>query len=193
LSDDDLYVYPGTKVLQNKFGITDGSALAEVEREFFLERLQQGTPGGNFDLPHLCAIHRHLFRDVYAWAGELRTVEIAKGGNTFQLFKFIETGMADIHTRLAKRKYLADLSAASFADEAAKIIGDLNYVHPFREGNGRTQLEYLRQLAERAGYPIDPSHLQPKRWLAASIAAHNADYKPMADEIGNVINLDRGR
>lgn len=68
-------------------------------------------------------------------------------------------------------------------------MGDVNYVHPFREGNGRAQLFYLEQLAEQAGHRLDLSQIDPDRWIAASQAAHGGDYKPMGDEIGRVLTL----
>jgi cell filamentation protein len=147
--------------------------------------LKHGPPRGRFDLRHLCAIHRHLFQDVYDWAGQLRTVELAKGGNHFQPAPYIGTGMANIHNRLVREDFLRGLSIADFAHQAGTIIGDVNYVHPFREGNGRTQLEYLRQLGRQAGHPIDPQQLEPKAWIEASRAAHEGDYGPMAAQIRN--------
>jgi cell filamentation protein len=95
--------------------------------------------------------------------------------------------MADIHHRLKKATYLRGLSGTDFVTAAGRIIGDLNYVHPFREGNGRTQLYYLNQLAKHAGHPIDLVRLDPQRWIGASRAAHNGNYGPMADEIGRLV------
>lgn len=177
---DDPYVYPGTIVLINKFGIRDYDALELTEREAVAQRLRRKVPPGNFDLAHLCAIHRHLYQDVYDWAGKVRTINIAKGGNQFQPVRFIATGMADVHRRLTEKRFLAGLSIEDFARETGAVIGDVNYCHPFREGNGRTQLQYLKQLAERAGHPIDLKNLDPVRWHEASLAAHNANYEPMA-------------
>lgn len=173
---DDPYLYPGTGVLRNKLDIRDGGQLDRVERRLATARLAEGVPRGDFDLDHLRAIHRHLFQDVYDWAGEIRTVEIAKGGSQFQFRQYIETGMADVHRRLVARDFLRGLSAASFAEEAGTIIGDVNYVHPFREGNGRTQLLYLEQLAERAGHRLDLTRLDRSRWMEASRRAHVGDY-----------------
>jgi cell filamentation protein len=187
---DDPYVYPGASVLRNKLGITNEAQLEYHEREFAAARAAQGIPTGTFDLTHLRAIHRHLFQDIYEWAGEIRTVEISKGGSQFQFRRSIETGMADVHRRLKAANFLKGLTKVQFAEAAGKIIGDVNYVHPFREGNGRAQLYYLEQLAEQAGHPIDLGRLDPRRWIAASRAAHTADYRLMAEEIGRAI-LDR--
>jgi cell filamentation protein len=177
---DDPYVYPGTSVLRNRFGLTDAGDLDRVERLHTANRGYEPIPRGSFDLAHLRAIHRHLFQDIYEWAGELRTVEISKGRQQFQFRKFIETGMADVHGRLVRSRFLNGLAAAPFAEAAAVIVGDINYIHPFREGNGRTQLQYLKQLAEQAGHRLDLARIDGSRWLEASIASHAADYAPMA-------------
>ncbi len=184
MSDGDPYLYPGSTVLRNRLGITDAAQLDYRERELVTQRISEGTPAGGFDLAHLRAIHHHLFQDVYNWAGELRTVEIAKGGHQFQFRQFIETGMGDVHRRLERADFLRGLTRADFAEAAGQIMGDVNYVHPFREGNGRTQLQYLEQLAAQAGHPLDLARIAPARWLDASRASHGGDYGPMAAEIG---------
>ena len=184
MSEDDPYLYPGTPVLRNRLGLTDPDQLDKVERRLVAQRIAEGAPTGGFDLTHLRAIHRHLFQDIYAWAGELRTVEIAKGGHQFQFRQFIETGMADVHRRLEQADFLRGVSGAAFAEAAGPIMGDVNYVHPFRDGNGRAQLQYLEQLAEQAGCAIDLARIDPGRWLEASRASHGGDHGPMAAEIG---------
>jgi cell filamentation protein len=190
VTESDPYAYPGSIVLENRFNIRDAAALAYREREFVTQRIREGVPSGSFDFAHLRAIHRHLFQDIYHWAGEPRSVEISKDGQLFQFQRFIETGMADIHRRLVLAHHLQGLDGAGFADKAGEIIGDVNYVHPFREGNGRTQLQYLKQLAAQAGHPIDLTALDPVRWLDASIAAHAGDYGPMSREITRAL-VDR--
>jgi cell filamentation protein len=120
-------------------------------------------------------------------AGELRTVEIFKGGNQFQFRQYIPTGMADVHRRLTRLGFLQRLPASEFAREAGIIIGDINYIHPFREGNGRTQAQYLKQLAEQAGHALDLRRIDPKLWIDASKASHAADYSVMAEVIRKAI------
>ena len=183
MSDPDYCYPPSFIVLRNKFDLRDQAELDTVEREFVTFRLMQPVPSGDFDLAHLKAIHHHLFQDIFDWAGELRTVEIAKGDSTFQFRRFIETGMQDVHQRLVARNYLQNLSSTDFAREAADILGDVNYVHPFREGNGRTQLQYLKQLGQKAGHQIDLARLDRDRWMTASRDAHVGDYHTMADSI----------
>jgi fido (protein-threonine AMPylation protein) len=128
--DSDPYIYPGSTVLRNKLGITDPAELDYVERELVAQRAAEGIPTGRFDLAHLQDIHGDLFQDVYDWAGQLRTVEISKGGHQFQFRQFIETGMADVHGRLEKARFLKNLGQDEFARSAGVIIGDINYVHP---------------------------------------------------------------
>ena len=103
---DDPYVYPGTTILRNKLGIRDAGQLEAFERHVVPQRMAEGLPTGDFDLAHLQAIHRHLFQDVYDWAGEVRTVELNKGGHQFMFRQYIQTGMADVHQRIVKADYL---------------------------------------------------------------------------------------
>ncbi len=185
MSRSDPYLYPRSGVLRNKLGLRDEALLATMERALVAQRISEGAPSGDFDLDHRCAIHRHLFQDVYDWAGEVRRVELAKGGDQFQFRKFIPTGMADVHRRRISANCLKGLDGPRFAREAAAIIGDINYIHPFREGNGRVQVQYLKLLAENAGRRLDLTMLDPARWLAASRAAHRGDYTLLATEIGS--------
>jgi cell filamentation protein len=188
----DPYVYPGSSVLKNKLDIRSALAFASVERQLVVQRAREGAPRGDFDLAHLRAIHRHLFQDIFDWAGEVRTVEISKAGNQFQLCRYIEIGMADVHRRIVSSGYLRGLPVKAFAGEAGRILGDVNYVHPFREGNGRTQLQYLKQLAERAGHRLDLRRLKPESWLVASREAHQARYHALAEAIAAAIRPPEG-
>jgi cell filamentation protein len=188
---EDPYVYPGTDVLRNRFGIVDAALLNRIERLLVAQRAREGVPSGDFDLKHLCAIHRHLFRHVYDWAGELRSVEINKGGHQFQFRRYIQTGMHDVHRRLVHSKFLKGLSPDEFARQAGVIVGDVNYIHPFREGNGRTQAQYLKQLAVQAGHDLDLRRLDPTLWIEASKSSHGADYELMGRVIRQAIAAQR--
>ena len=156
MSDRDYCYPPDFTVLRNRLGIRAAPALLEAaERGLVAQRLLEPLPRGDFDLPHLKAIHRHPFRDVNAWAGVVRTVEIAKDGSRFQPRRFIETGMADIRPRIMIAGHFREMGPYGFVEGAGPILGDINHVHPFREVNGRTQLRYLRQLAAHAGHALD--------------------------------------
>lgn len=190
---DDPYVHPDSKVLRNKLGIMDEKAMERAERALVTQRSREEVPRGNFDLDHLKAIHRHLFQDVYEWAGQVRTVEIAKDKSQFQFRQYIETGMADVEKRLKDKNYLRNLPRGAFAREAAAIIGDVNYVHPFREGNGRVQMQYLKQLCEQAGHPIRLERIEPQAWMEASREAHQARHDKMKECIAVAIVPGRAR
>lgn len=191
---EDPYVYPGTDILRNVPGIRDLAALERYERRVVTARLEQGVPTGRFDLAHLKAIHRHLFQDLYPWAGEVRTVQISKGNCAFMPTRFVETGMEDVHARLQGRGFLRGMNRSEFLGDLANIIGDVNHVHPFREGNGRTQMQYLKQLCEQADHRIDVRRIDPKRWIDASIAANRADYSVMERTLGRAYTaVDRAR
>lgn len=188
----DPYTYPPYHTtLRNKFELDDPDTLDQVERRMVGIRSREPLPSGDFDLKHLQAIHRHLFQDMYAWAGEIRTVRIGKGGNWFVHPEKISDAMAWVHTELSERDYLKGLSGVEFAKGAAETIGHVNYVHPFREGNGRTQLMYLSQLAERAGHPVNLAELKPSDWVYASVQSFATNYDPMARAIQSIIIGDQ--
>lgn len=190
---DDTYCYPPNfTILKNKLGLPDQASLDRAERLLVTKRTQEPFPNGDFDLAHLCALHRHLFQDVYEWAGKLRTVEIAKGGSQFQFCRYIETGMKDVHRRIHTHDYLRGLDRGAFASLAGEVMGDVNYVHPFREGNGRTQLYYFKQLAEQAGFDVMLSRLPHNDWMEASRQAHLGDYVLMSTCLRRTL-FDRSR
>lgn len=178
--DEALYRYPGSSVLRNKFDIRDGATLARQERLHVAQRIREGLPGGNFDLKHLCAIHRHLFQDVYEWAGKPRQTIISKGESKFLHPDLVTPGMADLHKRLSAQNYLRDLRADKFSTQAAEYVGDINRLHPFREGNGRTQFQYLKLLGAQAGHDVDLSKFERASWIQASIEANQFRTEGMA-------------
>lgn len=188
---DDPYCYPPDfKVLRNKLNLRNPVELDRAERLIVRNRAQQGVPKGDFDLPHLQAIHQHLFGSVYDWAGKVRTVEISKSGSQFQMKSFIETGVANVHRRIVAAGYLKGTSRDEFAKRAGEFMGDVNHAHPFREGNGRTQLQFLNQLAEQAGHRFDIQKLDRKVWMHASAKANDCDYGLMQDSIRDALTDD---
>jgi cell filamentation protein len=154
----DPYLYPGTNVLKNLRGLTDRKLLERFEARRTHRRLAElidAPVRGGFDVAHLKAIHRYIFQDMYGWAGQFRTVNISKGGHLFGLAQFLEPALQQILTRLAAENHLVDLDAEAFANRVAYYLGELNAAHPFREGNGRTQREFIRELGLKAGHYID--------------------------------------
>ena len=191
--DQALYKYPGSDVLRNKLGIQDAETLDMRERQLVSLRVREGVPGGDFDVRHLQNIHHHLFQDVYEWAGELRQVEFHKGGYQFLSPKRLEMGMADVHKRLSEQQFLQGRSADDFATEAAEYIGDINRLHPFREGNGRTQLLFLQQLGEQAGHTIDLTRFTRETWIPASIESTRFHSARMAECIKIAVSTEQQR
>ena len=168
----DPYVYPGTDVLQNRRGLRDRALLDVFEADATSQRLRQiaaKTPPGHFDMPHLQSIHRYIFQDVYAWAGELRTVNIQRPGQFF--FAFAEQLIPVLTTtfdRLRAERHLEGSSAERFSQRAAFYLGELNAAHPFRDGNGRTQREFIRQLAHLSGHSLEWRKVTRDQMYAAS-------------------------
>ncbi|MGH9764525.1 MAG: Fic/DOC family protein, partial [Blastocatellia bacterium] len=137
----DPYLYPGTAVLKNLRGLIDPRQLEAFEGRNTHRRLAELIEGPfttGFDVPHLKAIHRYIFQDVFEWAGEFRTVELSKDGHLFARPTFVEPTLEQTLRNLAGEGCLAGLDATSFADRAAFYLSELNAAHPFREGNGRT-------------------------------------------------------
>ena len=174
------YLDPAFYVLRNKVGATQPGQLDIIERRFVTQRIAEGAPSGEFDLAHLRAIHRHLFQDVFDWAGELRTEDIEEHGAHFQAPAKIANHITALHRDIAEKDFLHGSDPGDFAREAASLMGEMNYVHPFREGNSHALLIYLKQLAERAGHPLDLTRLPAEPWIEASEAALAGDLEPMA-------------
>lgn len=177
-SESDPYLDPASGVLKNRLGITDPATLEEIEASLVATRsfeLSRTPLKGGFDLAHLEAIHRPLFGDVYEWAGELRTVDINKGGTQFGHHAYLATAAAEVFQKLAGEKHLAGLAPAMFSERAAWYLGELNALHPFREGNGRAQREFMSHLAHANGYYIAWEDVKPTDMLQASVDSFKGD------------------
>lgn len=156
MPEADPYVWPGSSVLRNRLGLRSQGELAEAEYALTLQRrleLESDPIRGNFDLAHLCAIHRHLFQDLFEWAGEIRTVDLAKGTSTFLPARRIPIGAPFAFQGLDDGPLLDGCGVPDgvFVDELSDALDRINYLHPFREGNGRTQRAFLDQVAGRSG------------------------------------------
>ena len=187
---DDPYVYPGTSVLRNRFGVRDGTELARREHDAssaqILALLVEPLPG-RYDLAHLQAFHRQIFGDVYEWAGELRTVAIAKADTMFALPGRIGPYLSDVLAEFPRENYLCGLPAGRCADRLTYYLAEINAAHPFREGNGRTQRAFVGQLAEQAGYRLAWEKLTPERNVETAVAAMRGDSAPLRQALGELI------
>jgi cell filamentation protein len=180
---DKVYCYPGTEVLINNFNEHDPRVLSQYERMYTGARiidLFKKPIQGKFDLSHLKAIHKYIFQDIYPWAGELRLVNISKE-ILFCDAQFIEKTISKVFDKLAQENYLRDCSEKNIAEKAAYYLGEINAVHPFREGNGRAQREFVRELLLPLGFKVDYSLCDPKMMLYASINAFAGDYELMTE------------
>jgi cell filamentation protein len=133
----------------------------------------------------LKSIHRQVFQDVYRWAGEFRTVNISKGGHLFGVAAFIEPALREVLRKLSQESRLKGLDARKFAARAGYYLGEINAIHPFRDGNGRTQREFIRELAIQEGFIIDWSRVTREQMTAASLESFKTGDSPeMAALIG---------
>jgi fido (protein-threonine AMPylation protein) len=192
-AESDPYLDPSTGVLKNKLGINDEATLAGAEADIVMARsyeLEQSPIQGRFDLDHLRALHRHLFGSLYDWAGELRTVDLAKSGSMFAHHAYLETAGAQIFAQLTREQNLAGLGPDAFADRAAYFLGELNALHPFREGNGRVQRQFIGQLAQTNGYTIHWENVNQEQMLEASMASFHGDATRLARILRDNLTAD---
>jgi cell filamentation protein len=166
----DPYCWPGTSCLRNRLGLRDPAELAVVEGRIVGLRdaqLAREPLPGEYHLEHLKAFHRALFRDVYDWAGETRTVDIHRPDSTFCHWRYVDEEVSRVLYELT-RDDLTGHQRRGFVQRFAYYYGELNARHPFREGNGRTQRAFLRQLAAAAGWHVDWSGVSREQNVAAS-------------------------
>lgn len=179
---DVKYCYPGTQVFVNKFDIHNEQQLSMVEREISIVKaaVLADTITGNFDLAHLKSIHKFLFEDIYDWAGQIRTVDIAKG-NVFCLVQFIEAQFSELYEKLKKDNFLkGEKDIGYVSKKIAYYLSEINVIHPFREGNGRTQRIYCQQLCKNTGkFYLDFSMADEEEMLKASIDSFMCKYEKM--------------
>ena len=190
---DDFYCYPDSDVLINKFDIKDKEALSTAERQITALKIAQleVTPSkGTFVLKHLKSIHKFIFGDIYGWAGNIRKGDfLIKGDSIFCRAMYIESMAADIHTKLKADNFLRGLEKSEFISKLAYYMGEINALHPFREGNGRTQRLYFKHLCDKAGYDLEFSNTQKDALVKADIAAFNKEYALLIMLLEKIISI----
>lgn len=172
------YIDSATGTHFNKLGIVDADLLHLAEYHITNLRVAElalKPIPGRFDLDHLRAVHRHVFSDIYDWAGQIRTVDISKRDpaepawtSPFAPAQHIRPLMADLANDIAAWGNLRRLDTDDFAGAMTLVYVRMNYVHPFPEGNGRSTQTLLSQLAREAGYDIDYSRLDKHDWNLAA-------------------------
>ena len=154
---DYIYTDPKTGILRNLADITDSDALLFFESGAVAKRIQElyENPIKIKGADTLLSIHQHLFQDVYFWAGKRRKVEISKAGKQFFPTTHFDNAFRFIDTLLSDYKKISKQDKPQIAQKLAEILDNVNYLHPFREGNGRTQREFLRLLASEKGLTLN--------------------------------------
>ena len=170
--------------------IKDSGELSRVETALVLNRCYElelssfdssdEVVDKTFDFDHLKGIHKHLFQDVYEWAGQTRHVDISKGETRFLPHSLIERGAYTVFSELKEQNYLKGLAPGDFSKYAGYYLGEINHIHPFREGNGRAQREFINQLAHHNDYHIEWKNVSQKQMIEASIEADKGNAKPLA-------------
>lgn len=191
-------------VPKNRLGLDDAEALLSIERDLTFTRMLEirngtapsATRSGRFDLDHLRAIHQHIFQDIYEWAGTTRNQPMQIEGQPVQAAPLIhkddgrtpvpfvpstqvDRSMSATFLQLQQQDHLRGLPRSEFADRAALTFSEINRAHPFMEGNGRTQREFMLQLAEGAGHSLNFDVVSAERMSIVSLEARMGDVSGM--------------
>ena len=161
---NSAYCYKGTNVLINLLNIRDNKTLQRAESRIVatkLFELRKNEMIGNFDEEHFIKIHKFLFEDIYPFAGKFRTENIAKGYFSFAEWEYIDTELRKLLEKLHKSNLLKNDTREELVKDLAYYLAELNVLHPFREGNGRTIREFIRELAYKNGYLLDLQKVEP--------------------------------
>lgn len=184
----DHYCYPRTSVLKNILDLRDLDTLEAAEREITeiqIGKVVYSTPP--YDLDYMKSLHRTLFSELYDWAGEVRTVDISKGGTRFCNCDRIEPEATKLFTALEKDNWLQGLDRESFCDRLAEHYCEINMLHPFREGNGRVQRLLFEHIALSAGYELSWEDVNQDEWITANIDGVDVIYDSMADIFKRIV------
>ena len=193
-SVNDKNTYKDSDVLINRLNIKDAQALEEAEFRYSTIRSVELTEKFlkvPFNTYILKDIHKKLFSDVYDWAGEYRTVDISKGNSRFCNMNFIESELERVYKEIKSLNYLQNLDQKEFSEQVAYFIGEINAIHPFREGNGRTQREFINQLALNSNYYVNWHDCLVEDILEATIKSFAQEYGMLSQLIfDNLILFD---
>ena len=183
--------YPGTTVLVNKLDIHEQKELDIAEKQITLLRAIQAEQSMSFDNPNLdfyLSIHRFLFEDIYEWAGMFRNVNISKKGTVFCKADQIKGTCILKFQRLAEHNYFADLDTPDFISEVADFYNEMNLLHPFREGNGRTLRLFITLLVRNTKRNISFADIDPDILMIATIQAAHGDISMLKNVFEDIIH-----
>jgi cell filamentation protein len=167
-----VYCYDGTDILKNKLNIRDLTILKKAEEEITVVKqmaLYQNPIKGNFTKAHLMNIHKFIFGDIYPFAGKIRKEQISKADTMFYPPNLIDRELDKIFLKIKSEAMLKEKSEDKVFDNLAYVMAELNIIHPFREGNGRTIREFIRLMAKRCGYSLNWGNVDSDKLLNASI------------------------
>jgi cell filamentation protein len=187
---EDPYLDGSSGVLKNLLEITTSEELARVEGNITgiqITSLAERPVEGGFNLDHLQAIHRRIFGSIYPWAGELRTVELTAGSTKFASLEYLPQAAQEVFSRLRDVNLLVDLSDEEYPTQLAHYYSEVNVLHPFREGNGRTQRAFFSLVAAQSGRFLAWDHLDPQENIQASIAAYSGNESELARMLAELV------
>lgn len=195
---EEGYAYPGTNMLRNKVELRDPAELSRFERgatAIRIQELRENPVKANYDLQHLQGIHRQVFKDVYSWAGEVRSVNIVKGApgdrTLFALIDEIKGKAEQIHAQIKEANYLRGMDKEQFSAKMGQVYAAVNEMHPFREGNGRATREYMYQLGREAGYHLDYAKVGKEAWNEAAKQSARGNLTPIREVFYEITTAER--
>ena len=190
-NDRDPYLYPELNVMRNRLGIRQAERLAQAAYEFTALRAATLSLGPLLrGLPHLCAIHQHLYQDIFDWAGDIREMDIYQGDTRFCHFAYIEKEGNSLMQDL-EEGYLVGLEKADFINRLSHYYCEINVLHPFRIGNGIVQRIFFEQLAIHAGYQLDWRGIDPEAWAQANQSGAMGDLSALNTIFSKVVSEAR--
>ena len=167
-----IYCYPDSNILKNKLNIRDNKLLKTAEEEITLIKqmeLLKNPIKGNFSKAHLMNIHKFIFEDIYSFAGKIRREQISKADTMFYPPNLIDRELDKVFTKIKEKNMLKETDEEKVFDNLAYVMAELNIIHPFREGNGRSIREFIRLMAKRMGYDLNWGNVDREELLEASI------------------------
>jgi len=167
-----IYCYPSSNVLKNKLNIRDNKLLKTAEEEITLIKqmeLLKNPIKGNFSKAHLMNIHKFIFEDIYSFAGKIRREQISKADTLFYPPNLIDRELDKVFAKIKEKNMLKETGEDKVFDNLAYVMAELNIIHPFIEGNGRSIREFIRLMAKRMGYDLNWGNVDKEELLEASI------------------------